>query len=139
MHLDTDAYIYKPLCYDPIELFHNHNRSYAYNVRPTDPGWVPLGLWSLVDEYARAHSEIEENLKKNGWTWSDDLESGGGLDTGSRDPPPDYSEFEIVNVKEWKKRREIRAWMEEIRRFPERLYKYGWSAYFTFLRFGRVV
>lgn len=28
MQLNTDFYIFKPLCYDPIDLFHTHNRSY---------------------------------------------------------------------------------------------------------------
>lgn len=36
MQLDTNSYIFKPLCYDPIDLFHSHNHSYTYNDHTSD-------------------------------------------------------------------------------------------------------
>ncbi|KAL5479051.1 hypothetical protein ACEPAI_2339 [Sanghuangporus weigelae] len=123
MRLDTDSYIFKPLCYDPVDLFHQHNRSYAFNVRTTDPDWVTVGLWNLVDEYAHLHSEVEENLQSNGWQWP---ANRNPEEMGKHDFPTYYNNFEIVKLDAFR-RPDVRAWLDEIMRVPERIYKYRWG------------
>ena len=122
MRLDPDSYIYKPLCYDPFDLFHEHNRTYAHNLPVTDTNFVPLGLWSLVDEYANDKPDIQKRLKKNGWEWTEEI-SGDSTDSIT---PADYNGFEIVRIEDFKND-DVRGWFAELKRFPERLYKYAWS------------
>lgn len=123
MRLDTDSYIFKPLCYDPIDLFHSHNRSYAYNVRTSDPTYVVIGLWDLVDDYARAHPEVEDKLQRNGWEWA----AGRNRDEmGDQEFPTYYNNFEIVKLDRFRQG-DIREWTDEIMRVPERIYKYRWG------------
>lgn len=123
MRLDTDSYIFKPLCYDPIDLFHQHNRSYAYNARTSDPDWVTVGLWELVDEYARSHEAVESSLEKNGWQWAANRDRE---QMRKHDFPTYYNNFEIVKLDAFR-RPDIRAWLDEIMRIPERIYKYRWG------------
>ncbi|KAI5117395.1 hypothetical protein M0805_007786 [Coniferiporia weirii] len=123
MRLDTDSYIFEPLCYDPVDLFHQHNRSYAYRARTTDPDWVTVRLWNLVDEYARENLPVENNLHKNGWTWA------AGRDKeqmGKHDFPTYYNNFEIVKLEAFR-RPDVQAWLNEVKRVPERIFKYRWG------------
>lgn len=129
MRLDTDSYIYKPLCYDPVALFHEHNRTYAYRAKTTDPDWVTVGLWNLVDEYARDHADVEHNLQKNGWEWPADRDRSR---MEGNDFPTYYNNFEIVKLEAFRQPM-IRAWLDEIMRVPERIYKYRWGVFFFFL------
>ena len=129
MRLDTDSYIYQPLCYDPIELFHEHNRTYAYRSRTTDPDWVTIGMWNLVDEYSRAHPEVDRQLEKNGWTWPDGKREN--VKPEGLDFPTYYNNFEIVKLESFR-RPDVRAWLDEIMRVPERIYKYRWGMWFYY-------
>ncbi|THH05682.1 hypothetical protein EW145_g4626 [Phellinidium pouzarii] len=123
MRLDTDSYIFKPLCYDPVDLFHQHNRSYAYRARTTDPDWVTVGLWDLVDDYARKDAVVERRLRTNGWVWAADRDRE---QMGHHDFPTYYNNFEIVKLDAFR-RSDVRAWLDEIMRVPERIYKYRWG------------
>lgn len=126
MRLDTDSYIYAPLCYDPLSLFHAHNRTYAYRARTSDPDWVVVGLWSLVDEYAREHADVERSLETNGWQWADAGRDRGRME--GKDFPTYYNNFEIVKLEAFRKPK-VRAWLDEIMRVPERIYKYRWGEF----------
>ena len=95
MRLDTDSYIFNPTCYDPIDLFHSKNRTYGFNSREKDPDWVTVGLWDLVDDYARSHPDVESNLERNGWEWPSGRVHG---EMGKNDFPTYYNNFEIVKL-----------------------------------------
>ncbi|KLO17832.1 nucleotide-diphospho-sugar transferase [Schizopora paradoxa] len=123
MRLDTDSYIHDPLCYDPFERFHRHKLTYAFNTRTSDPSWVTYGLWDLLDDYARAHPEVEANLNANNWEWVENREKGKMID---KDFPTYYNNFEIVKIEAFR-RPEITAWLEEIQKDPLRIYKYRWG------------
>lgn len=136
LRLDTDSYIYRPLCYDPIARFHAHNRSYGYRSRTTDPPFVTVGLWDLVDTYAQAHPEIEANMvQRNGWLWAAGRESGK---MGEVPFPTYYNNFEIVRLDAFR-RPGVSKWLEEVMSVPERVFKYRWgmlSSYFAFFEVG---
>ncbi|EJD05230.1 nucleotide-diphospho-sugar transferase, partial [Fomitiporia mediterranea MF3/22] len=123
MRLDTDSYIFKPLCYDPVELFHQHNKTYAHNAQRMDPDWVTVGLWNFVDDYARTHSKVEQNLEKNGWKWP---ANRNREEMGKHQFPIYYNNFEIVKVDAFR-RPDIRAWFDELTSVPERFLKYRWG------------
>lgn len=133
MRLDTDSYIFKPLCYDPIALLHDHNKTYGWRSRSMDPDWVTVGLWNLIDKYAQEHPQVEENLKKNEWWWPD-----GRLtpDMNGNDFPTYYNNFEIIRLESFR-RPDIKEWFEEILTDPKRFYKYRWGELFS-LRLQRV-
>ena len=123
LRLDTDSYIYKPLCYDPVDHFHSRNLSYAFNYHTSDPDWVTIGLWNLVDDYARAHPQVDVNLQKNGFEWV----AGRKKDEMGKYPfPTYYNNFEIVRLERFRAP-DIKAWTDEVMKVPERVYKYRWG------------
>lgn len=124
MRLDTDSYIYKPLCYDPIDLMHSRNRSYGFRSRILDPVWVVEGLWDLTDSYARQHPQIERRMKDNGWEWPAVRKQGK---MGEDEYPAYYNNFEVVKLDAFRQA-EVRRWLEEVMKVPERVYKYRWGA-----------
>lgn len=124
LRLDTDSYIYKPLCYDPIELFHARNRTYGYRTRSNDPGWVTIGMWKLTADFVRSRPEVVRNLEKNNWTWPSNWEPRNLL---VEPYPTYYNNFEIVRVDTFR-RPDIREWLDEIQRDPMHIYKYRWGA-----------
>ena len=123
MRLDTDSYIFRPLCYDPFEIFHQRKRSYGYRAVLTDPAEVVVGLWDLTDEYARGHPEIEERMQRNKFPWPNPRERG---QMGNKHYPGFYNNFEIVRLDAFRTP-EVRAWLNEVKRVPERIYKYRWG------------
>lgn len=129
MRLDTDSYIFKSLCYDPIDLFHRHNRTYAYRAKTTDPDWVTVGLWNLVDDYARANPAVESKLRQNNWDWAANRDKE---QMGRYDFPTYYNNFEIIKLQEFR-RPDVRKWLDEIMSVPERIYKYRWGEVFSLI------
>ncbi|TCD69015.1 hypothetical protein EIP91_009078 [Steccherinum ochraceum] len=123
MRLDTDSYIYKPVCYDPIDVMHTHNRTYGYRSSTMDPTWVVEGMWDLTDQYARSHLEVEEQLKSNGWHWPKEREQGK---MGEDEYPTYYNNFEVVKLEAFRQP-SVRRWLEELVKKPERFYKYRWG------------
>ncbi|THH33311.1 hypothetical protein EUX98_g938 [Antrodiella citrinella] len=123
MRLDTDSYIFRPLCYDPFEIFHQRKRSYGYRAALTDPAEFVVGLWDLTDEYAKTHVEVEERMQRNGFSWPSPRERGS---MGEREYPGYYNNFEIVRLEAFRTP-EVRAWLDEVKRVPERIYKYRWG------------
>ena len=121
MRLDTDSYIFKPVCYDPIDLLHAHNRSYGYRIATRDPWWATEGLWDLTDVWARTHPEVEERLTQNGWDWPN------GRENMREEPfPTYYNNFEIVKLDTFR-RPEVTSWLDGIMQDPERIFKYRWG------------
>lgn len=123
LRLDTDSYIFKPLCYDPITLFHERNRTYGYRSSTTDPAWVTHGMWDLTDEFVAARPEVESTLRKNGWWWAADREKGRMMEESY---PTYYNNFEIVKLEAFR-RPDVREWLDEVQRVPERIFKYRWG------------
>lgn len=123
MRLDTDSYIFKPLCYDPIDLLHSRNKKYGFRSRTVDPAWVTEGMWNLTDEYAKQHPDVEKRMAKNGWVWPKEREQGK---MDEDDYPTYYNNFEVVRLDAFR-RTEVRRWLEEIMKKPERIYKYRWG------------
>ncbi|THH09095.1 hypothetical protein EW145_g2248 [Phellinidium pouzarii] len=123
MRLDTDSYIFKPVCYDPIALFHERNRTYGYRSRTTDPAWVTIGMWDLTDEFVSARPGVERTLCENGWEWPSGRVKGK---MGEDAFPTYYNNFEIVKLEAFR-RPDVREWLDEIERVPERIYKYRWG------------
>lgn len=105
MRLDTDSYIFAPLCdassspsliskhktsasslaqrtrtdmdiVDPIARFHARNATYGYRSRTSDPDWVTHGLWALADAFASRHTAVEFRLRANGWSWPSERGQG---------------------------------------------------------------
>ncbi|KAL5512643.1 hypothetical protein ACEPAG_2909 [Sanghuangporus baumii] len=123
MRLDTDSFVFKHLCYDLLEVFHAHNRSYGYRSRSSDPAWLTRGMWEYTDNFVRDHPEVEKNLEKNGWTWPMNREPR----KMKHEPfPTYYNNFEIVRLDAFR-RPDVQDWLREIDRDPQRIYKYRWS------------
>ena len=127
LRLDTDSYIFRPLCYDPIARFHAHNRTYAYRSATRDPAWVTHGMWAFVDEYAKANPDVDAVMRKNGWWWPE----GSNRDHDkmvAEDFPTYYNNFEIVKLEAFR-RPEIKRWLDELMSDPERVFKYRWGEF----------
>jgi mannosyltransferase len=125
MRLDTDSYIFRPLCYDPVARFHERNLTYAYRSGTTDPEWVTHGMWALVDEYARANPDVDATMRMNKWWWPE----GSNRDHEKMlmaDFPTYYNNFEIVKLEAFR-RPDVRRWLDEVMSVPERVYKYRWG------------
>lgn len=133
MRLDTDSYIVEPLCYDPIALMHERNRTYGYRSRMMDPHWATAGMWDLVDDYVRARPSVELNLARNGWRWPADRER---VKMSLEEFPIYFNNFEIVKLDAFR-RPEVREWLDEILRVPERVYKYRWGAFLVVCKWCR--
>src|SRR5271154_2868404 len=95
MRLDSDAYIFEPLCYDPIERFHRRNLLYANRSAHADDPWVTRGMWNFVDNYARANSDVETTMKYNKWVWPKGRDPEGMKEAKF---PMYYNNFEIVRL-----------------------------------------
>src|ERR1700722_5300935 len=128
LRLDTDSYIFEPLCYDPFERFHQRNLSYAYRRIGTDPDWVTGGMWSLVDSYASTHPEVEQNLERNGWTWPNDRGRNGSMEGNGF--PIYYNNFELVRLDAFR-RPDVTRWLNHLTSVPERIFKNRWGKPFS--------
>lgn len=127
LRLDTDSYIFRPLCYDPISRFHAHNLTYAYRSRTTDPDWVTHGMWALVDEYARKNPDVDATMRQNGWWWP------AGSDRDHKKMvteafPTYYNNFEVVKLDAFREP-EVKRWLDEVMSDPMRVFKYRWGKY----------
>lgn len=125
LRLDTDSYIYAPLCYDPIERMHAHNLTYAFRIQNVDHKDYVQGLADLVDDYAHRHSDVARMMNQNHWTLPPPGERVG------KDFPQYYNNFEIVRLDAFR-RTDVQAWVNEIMREPERIYKWRWGMYYAF-------
>jgi mannosyltransferase len=130
MRLDTDSYIFEPLCYDPIQRFHQNNRTYAYREQTVDPEWVTHGMWDFIDDYARTHPVEEATMEKNGWVWPAGRNTNKMRKLGF---PTYYNNFEIVRLEAFR-RPDVQGWLDELMSVPERVLKYRWGVS-VFLRF----
>jgi mannosyltransferase len=126
--LDTDSYIEGPSCYDPFEIMHQQNLAYGYRIYGLDVALATQGMWSLVDDWARQHTEVEERLVENGWEWPKKRVKEDMLNSSF---PAFYNNFEIVRLSAFRTPA-MRKWFEEIKRVPERIYKYRWGKSFSF-------
>ncbi|KAH8104836.1 glycolipid 2-alpha-mannosyltransferase-domain-containing protein [Cristinia sonorae] len=117
LRLDTDSYIYKPVCYDPIDLLHTKKKVYGFRSPSDDPPYVTEGMWELTDRYSRQHPEIRERLNQNRWVWPEGLQGNY---------PTYYNNFEVVKLAEFR-RPEVKRWLEEIMKDPYRIYKHRWG------------
>lgn len=130
MRLDTDSFITKPLCYDPIHRIHRHNRVYAYNRITPDEGYVVRGMWNLIDRYAREHPDIEERLRHNKWPWPTGREDwiAKGITYDGVGVPAYSNNFEIVKIAAFQQP-DIVAWTDEIMKDPDRIYSLRWGMF----------
>ena len=129
MRLDTDSFITKPLCFDPIHRIHRKKRIYAYNRITPDEGYVVRGMWNLIDRYARAHPEVEQRLRRNKWPWPKGRKDWmiKGITFDGIGVPAYSNSFEIVKIKEFQ-RPDVVAWIDEIMKDPDRIYSLRWGA-----------
>ncbi|KAH8104833.1 nucleotide-diphospho-sugar transferase [Cristinia sonorae] len=123
MRLDTDSYIYKPLCYDPIDIVHTRNKIYGYRSLMWDPPFVIEGLWDFTDQYARDHPEVENMLKKNGLQWPNGRIHGA---MGEADYPTYYNNLEVVKLEAFRQPA-VKQLLKEIMKDPNRIYNYRWG------------
>lgn len=137
MRLDTDSYIFGPMCgssgssvtsapadiADPIARFHARNATYGYRSRTSDPDWVTHGLWALLDSFAETHTAVEFRLRSNDWRWPNERQKGK---MGDQAFPTYYNNFEIVKLEAFR-RPDVREWLAEVQRDPNNIYKYRWG------------
>lgn len=128
MRLDTDSYILEPLCYDPIDKVHRAGKMYGYNYIFYDAPYVVRKMWNFIDEYARAHPDIEARLEMNGWywpegrqNWAESEETYDGLGV-----PSFYNNFEVVKVQAFQ-RPDVVAWIDAIMVDPSHIYSLRWG------------
>ncbi|KAF8293598.1 nucleotide-diphospho-sugar transferase [Clavulina sp. PMI_390] len=128
MRLDTDSFITKPLCFDPIHRIHQHKKVYSFNRITPDEGYVVRGMWNLIDRYARDHPEVEARLAKNKWPWPEGREDWiqKGITYDGIGVPAYSNNFEIVKVEAFQ-RPDIVAWTDEIMKDPDRIYSLRWG------------
>lgn len=128
MRLDTDSFITKPLCFDPIHRIHRNKRVYAYNRITPDEGYVVRGMWNLIDRYAREHRGVEERLQHNNWPWPEGREDWArkGITYDGIGVPAYSNNFEIVKIKAFQ-RPDVVAWIDEIMKNPDRIYSLRWG------------
>ena len=62
LRMDTDSLFLAPLCHDPFEVMHVHQRSYGYLGIGNDAPPVAKGLWNLVRDHADSHPEVKSQL-----------------------------------------------------------------------------
>lgn len=130
MRMDTDSYIMKPLCHDPIEHIHRRNRLYAYNQVGVDSANVVRGMWNFIDKYARSHPGVEEQLRQNKWKWPPGRDRWilDGINYDGVGVPAYANNFEIVKLEAFQ-RRDVEQFIEEIMRDPGRIYSLRWGKY----------
>ena len=117
MRMDTDSYIYSPVCYDPIKRMHEHNLTYAYRVLSMEDKEYIQGLADLIRDYSESHPDVHEMMRVNDF-W---------LPDGKSDLPQYYNNFEIVKLEAFR-RPDVQEWHDEIMKRPERIYKWRWGA-----------
>jgi len=130
MRMDTDSYIMRPLCYDPIDYIHRRNRVYAYNREGRDSGGVVWGMWNFVDQYARSHPEVEDRLRRNHWPWPSNRDRWipEGINYTGEGFPAYSNNFEIVKLEAFQ-RPDVEQFIEELMKDPGRIYSLRWGTF----------
>jgi len=130
MRMDTDSFIMKPLCYDPIDHIHRRNRSYAYNRITPDEGYVVRGMWNFIDRYAWSHPGVEDQLRRNKWPWPPGREKWilNGIKYDGVGIPAYSNNFEIVKLKAFQ-RRDVVQFIKEIMLDPGHIYNLRWGKF----------
>lgn len=128
MRLDTDSFILDPLCYDPIDKVHYEGKIYAWNRIFWDEPYVTRGMWNFIDDYARAHPEVEERLAQNAWPWPAGREywASHNITYDGLGVPSFYNNFEIVKLSAFL-RPDVMAWLESIVVDPSHYYSLRWG------------
>ena len=137
MRMDTDSFIMKPLCYDPIEHIHRRNRVYAYNRITPDAGYAVEEMWNFIDKYARSHPGVEDQLRRNKWPWPPDrdLWIEKGIKYDGIGVPAYSNNFEIVKLESFR-RRDVVQFIKEIMRDPAHIYSLRWGMCVPFLQYS---
>lgn len=85
-------------------------------------------MWNFIDEYARAHAEVEERLRRNAWpwpegrwTWAGSNETYNGVGV-----PSYYNNFEVVKIEAFQ-RPDVVAWIAAIMADPSHIYSLRWG------------
>jgi len=128
MRMDTDSFIMKPVCYDPIDHIHRRNRLYAYNRITPDEGYVVRGMWNFIDRYAWSHPGVEDQLRRNKWPWPPGREKWilNGVKYDGVGVPAYSNNFEIVKLKAFQ-RRDVAQFIKEIMLDPGHIYNLRWG------------
>lgn len=130
--MDTDSLITEPLCYDPFEVMHVRERSYGYLAIGTDPLYVTVGMWNLVNDYALAHPSVTKQLRANEWAWPHESwphENVGNEGSEVRFRGYDNN-FEIVKLEAFR-RPVVANWLKDLMSVPERIFKWRWGQSFN--------
>lgn len=128
MRMDTDSYIMKPLCYDPIDHVHRQKSVYAYNRAGRDVSDVVWGMWNFVDKYAREHPAVEAQLRRNKWPWpaGRDQWIPKGINYDGEGFPAYSNNFEIVKLEAFQ-RPDVVEFINEMMKDPRRIYGLRWG------------
>lgn len=120
LRLDTDSYIYAPLCYDPFERMQKRKLKYAYRLEEVEEPWVMGTFWETLDDYVELFPEIKKTMEYNGFvTPSPDRRETTNMDIW-------WNNFEIVRLDAFR-RPDIQHWLETLESMPEKIYKYRWG------------
>ena len=119
MRMDTDSYIFNPVCYDPIERMHERNLTYGFRVYNMENHEFTPGMPTFIREYSAKHPAVHKMMRLNDF-WMPDEDS---------DLPQYYNNFEVVKLDAFR-RPDVQEWLDEIMSEPERVYKLRWGASF---------
>lgn len=126
LRMDTDSLFLEPLCYDPFEVMHLHQRSYGYLGIGNDAPQVTKGLWNFIRDYAGSHPEVESHLNASTtWKWPSNF-TNGEVDWDEVPIHGYYNNFEIVKLEEFRKP-EVEEWFYHLVQYPEGFYKWRWG------------
>ncbi|KAJ7438012.1 hypothetical protein B0H11DRAFT_2106021 [Mycena galericulata] len=122
LRLDDDSSILEPTCFDPFEYMHI-----------PDVGWVTVGMWPFVSNYAQRHPTVERQLSANGWEWPSNRFWPGSAGFGHDIAFPSYrTNFDLVKVPRFQGP-EMTAFITELASDPLRFYWYRWGGQDMFL------
>jgi len=122
--MDSDSYIRSPIAYDPFRYMQKRKKLYAWRLKDFDELFVTEGMWNLLDDYTKAHSDVYLNTVANDYIIYDKKE-----DQVKERVPMYYNNFEIVHLPTFR-RPEIQQWFQELRKDPERTYIKRWGKFY---------
>jgi len=124
LRLDDDSTIREPVCYDPFEYMHVHNKSYGFRETTPDPPFVTEGMWPFVSNYAQRYPEVESRLTDNNWEWAPKRLWGN---YGKDQYFPSYdTNFDLVKVAAFRTPK-VTAFFNELASDPTRFYWSRWG------------
>ncbi|KAJ7368758.1 hypothetical protein DFH08DRAFT_928814 [Mycena albidolilacea] len=107
---DDDSFIHEPACFDPLE--------------GSDTCTPITRMWSLLNEYAHAHPDVESRMLSNHWPWQPKWQS---LDYDKDARFPSFGgNFEIVKLARFRTP-EMTVFLGSLASDPERFYKFRWG------------